>query len=74
MSEEKMRDEPILPLCVPYVKRDECPAWQTGCNILVGSGTLSSSKSPKGLDSQRTCTRRIYDVEQRVYHWRGCYP
>ena len=50
--------EPILPLCVLYVKRDERPAWQTGCNILVVSGTLSSSKSPKGLDSKTN----VYEV------------
>src|SRR5712691_6672913 len=40
-----------------------------GCNILIVSGTLSSSKSPKGLGSKRTYTRCISDaVHSRVYH------
>ena len=49
MSEE-MRDEPILPLCVLYVKRDERPRGrrvQHPRRIWYAV----SSKSPKGLDS-----------------------
>src|SRR4029453_6959784 len=41
------------------------PSWQMGCNILVVSGMLSSSKSPKGVDSKRMCTRCISNPERR---------
>jgi hypothetical protein len=55
MSQEKdERGGPILPLCIPYVKSDERPAWQKGCTSPVVSGTLFSSKSPNGLERKAT--------------------